>query len=289
MRGPYVPYAGNPILTQRDLDPHRANPITSAGHADLVQTKQGSWWAVFLATRPYSADLRHYNIGRETFMLPVRWRKGWPIILSSGKPIPFTVNKPKLPADPAVAVKLNGDFSYTEEFDDPKLAMSWIGIRTPKAPFYRLDGGALVLESGAALGDKSGVPAFIGRRQQHHIATVSTTLNFAPIKNGDRAGLAAFQNDRAFLFFGVTEIDGKPAVALYVRKNATEDTLIASAPIAGGPVTLTMRADCGAAAFDYIAGGKTVTLKAGVDISFLSTASAGGFVGTVIGPYAYAP
>ena len=51
--GPFEPYAGNPILTQRDLPPDRPNAVTNAGHADLVQMKDGSWWAVFLASRPY--------------------------------------------------------------------------------------------------------------------------------------------------------------------------------------------------------------------------------------------
>ena len=40
-------------------------------------------------------------------------------------------------------------------------------------------------------------------------------------------------------------------------------------------------------AFDYAVGGKTATLKPDLDVRFLSTARAGGFVGTVIGPYVY--
>ncbi|HEV7717336.1 MAG TPA: glycoside hydrolase family 43 protein, partial [Steroidobacteraceae bacterium] len=77
--GPFEPYAGNPILTQRDLPEDRANPITNAGHADLVEGPDGSWWAIFLASRPY--DAHQYNTGRETFLLPVTWRDGWPVIL----------------------------------------------------------------------------------------------------------------------------------------------------------------------------------------------------------------
>ena len=34
--GPYTPYSGNPILTQRDLPRDRPFPITSAGHADFA-------------------------------------------------------------------------------------------------------------------------------------------------------------------------------------------------------------------------------------------------------------
>ena len=62
--GPYTPWEGNPILTQRNLDPSRPNPVTCAGHADLVQTKEGDWWAVFLACRPIDGEFE--NLERET-------------------------------------------------------------------------------------------------------------------------------------------------------------------------------------------------------------------------------
>jgi alpha-N-arabinofuranosidase len=42
-------------------------------------------------------------------------------------------------------------------------------------------------------------------------------------------------------------------------------------------------------AFDYAAGGRTRTLKEGVDATLLSTKKAGGFVGTVFGLYHYTP
>ena len=37
----------------------------------------------------------HYNTGRETFLLPVTWRDGWPIILEQGRAIPYVVRGPK--------------------------------------------------------------------------------------------------------------------------------------------------------------------------------------------------
>jgi xylan 1,4-beta-xylosidase len=286
VRGPFVPYVNNPILTQRDLDPNRANPVTSAGHAKLVQTQNGDWWATFLATRPYGPDL--YNIGRETFLLPVTWKDGWPQILPPKVSIPFKGAAPKLPASKGPTPPMNGDFAYVEEFDGSKLGLQWIGVRTPKQPVYRLDKGALVLDGGAPLGDRSGAPAFIGRRQQHHIATVSTTLSYTPAKDGDRAGLAALQSDQSFLFFGLTRTAGAPIVAIYKRDKADKDTLVASAPIkAGQPITLTLRANAGTMAFEYEQAGQRRTLKADLDATFLSTQKAGGFVGTVIGPYAH--
>ncbi len=288
LRGPYVPFAGNPILTQRDLDPARPDLIGSAGHAELVQTQNGDWWATFLAVRPYADD--YYNIGRETFLLPVEWRDGWPIILPRGQAIPHALKAPNLPAQPKPPIPTSGDFGYVEEFDGKTLPMQWIGIRTPQKPFYRLQGGALELDSGSPIGDLDGVPAFIGRRQQHANATVSTTLRYTPVSDGDRAGLAAVQSDRSNLFFGLTRIAGKTVVALYTRDAADADSLVASAPVpTTGPVTLTIRTTGGTMAFDYAVGGRTRTLKEGVDATLLSTKKAGGFVGTVFGLYHYTP
>jgi alpha-N-arabinofuranosidase len=285
LRGPFVPFAGNPILTQRDLDPARPNPITSAGHAKLVQTPAGEWFATFLAVRPYEGD--YYNIGRETFLLPVTWKNGWPIILPKGQAIPFASTKPKLPPQAPGPVPTTGDFSYVDEFNGNKLAMQWVGVRTPKRPFYHLEGGDLVLDRGTPIGDLSGVPAFVGRRQQHHVATASTTVRFIPGADGERAGLAAMQSDQNYLFFGLTQLQGKQVLALYTADKGQE-RLVASAPIAAkDDVTLTIRADGGKMAFDCEAAGGKKTLVADVDVRFLSTKVATGFVGTLIGPYAW--
>lgn len=286
LRGPYVPYTGNPILSQRTLARDRVHPVTSAGHAKFVQTPDGKWWATFLATRPYGEDM--YNIGRETFLLPVTWRDGWPHILPDGERIPFVAKRPDLPADRPATPPLSGDFSYTDSFEGSSLAMQWIGVRTPRAAFHRLENGALVMEGAAAMGDQQGVPAFLGRRQQHHVATVSTVLRYEPDSEGARAGLAAMQSDQSFLFFGVARQGGQQMIALYTRDLAQSDTLVASAPLSGrGPVTLTIRADGGTMAFDYTIGGKTRTLKPDLDVRFLSTKRARGFTGTVIGPYVW--
>ena len=285
LRGPYVAFAGNPILTQRDLDPARPNPITSSGHAKLVQTQNGDWWATFLAVRPYEGD--YYHIGRETFLLPVTWRDGWPVILPRGKAIPFVAPAPKLPRQPPAALPTSGDFTYADEFDGARLGLAWVGVRTPKAPLYRLEGGELVLNSGARLGDLSGVPGFVARRQQHHRATMSTTVRFAPDKDGDRAGLAAMQSDRNYLFFGMTRLEGRPSIALYASEDGKERLVATSALATTAPVTLTIRADGGTMAFVYTQSGVPKTLKSDLDAKFLSTKSATGFVGTLVGPYTW--
>ena len=73
----FIPYEKNPILTQRHLlKTPRQYPITSTGHADIVEDNDGNWWGVFLGCRPYEGD--YYNTGRETFMTPLEWKDGWP-------------------------------------------------------------------------------------------------------------------------------------------------------------------------------------------------------------------
>ncbi len=184
--GPYEAYAGNPILTQRDLPRERPRPITSAGHAELVQTAKGDWWATFLATRPYAGD--SYNIGRETFLLPVTWTAdGWPVILPVGRPIPEVHRRPELPAS-AARQALGRD-----EFVGAKLAPGWMMIRNPKTQWYGLRGGALELQTRPEPLGGGGQPSYLGRRQQHLAAEASTRVVFTPRtrRRPGRSGRAA--------------------------------------------------------------------------------------------------
>lgn len=282
--GPYKPADHNPILTQRDLDADRENPIIAAGHAKFVQLPNGDWWATFLAIRPYDKEM--FNIGRETFLLPVRWENDWPYILPRGERIPFAMKKPALPEQPAATPPNSGDFGYTDNFDGDKLGLSWMGIRDPQESFYEVEGGALNLACHVGLGDLDAVPSFVGRRQQHHIAEISTTVSFAPEAEGDAAGLAAVQNDEHLIFIAVTRHEGTDQVALYRRQGSAEDTLISAAPLANiNDVKLTLAFNGGKMQAFYEIEGQRQLLAEDVDATNLSTNVAGGFVGTIVGPY----
>jgi xylan 1,4-beta-xylosidase len=282
--GPYKPAEHNPILTQRDLDADRDDPIIAAGHAKFVQLPNGDWWATFLAIRPYDREM--FNIGRETFLLPVRWENDWPYILPQGERIPFALKKPALPAQPQATPPTSGDFGYTDSFDGDSLGLSWMGIRDPQASFYQVEGGALNLACHGGLGDVNQVPSFIGRRQQHHIAEISTTVSFAPTAEGDAAGLAAVQDDQHLIFIGITQHEGKNQVALYRRQGSSDDTLINAAPISSTQdVTLSLAFNGGKMQAFYEVDGQRQLLAEGVDATNLSTNVAGGFVGTIVGPY----
>ncbi|HEX8420245.1 MAG TPA: glycoside hydrolase family 43 protein [Sphingomonas sp.] len=288
--GPYrpAPPGVNPILTQRDLDPARAAPITSAGHADLVQLANGDWWATFLATRPYTGDL--YNIGRETFLLPVTWRDGWPTILAQGQAIPRVAKAPTLPRGPA-APPMTGSFTIRDEFDGRALGLAWMTMRASAKPRWRVEQGALSIAPGEAIGAHDH-PAFVARRQAHSDAVVTTSVTFDPTE-GAEAGLAAVQDDDHFLGVGLTRDRGRPALRAFARAAGGEPAIgrtLALVPITSpGPVRLRITAKGGRYDLDYaLAQGGWRPVAHDVDGTILSTARAGGFTGTLIGPFARA-
>ena len=288
--GPYEPNPANPILTQRDLPRDRANPITSAGHAQLVQTQKGEWWATFLAVRPYAGD--YYNTGRETFLLPVTWEDGWPRITRPGQAVPFVHARPALPAQPAPKLPTNGAFTVRDAFDGTALPLHWMMLRQPRERWYAFDKGALVLDARAAgLGDNAN-PSFLARRQQHMNASAETVVRFTPRHDGDRAGLAAFQNDQYWASIAVTRRGGKPVVALQWRageKQPAYGATLGTVPLdvkAGAPVHLRITAAGDKYSFSYATKPGRWTEIGTIDGTILSTKTAGGFVGAVFGVFA---
>jgi xylan 1,4-beta-xylosidase len=286
--GPYAPGPGNPILTQRDLDPARHFPIAAAGHADFVETGDGRWWSVFLATRPYEANLS--NLGRETFLLPVSWQHGWPQILPPKTPVPHTQRRPQLP--PTFIADRS---RWRDKFDSPKLSPDWEMIRTPAESWYSLSSnpGNLTLQARAVSLSGSANPSFLGKRQRHEDAVIETEFRFTPVRNGDRAGLAAFADEQHHYFLGLHQTATGPMLVVAVRNGADDpqDGRIVAATsytgMTGGAIRLRIRARGAAYDFSYaIAGEAFRILLANADGRILASESSNQFTGTVIGVYA---
>ncbi|MCP9223536.1 glycoside hydrolase family 43 protein [Erythrobacter sp. LQ02-29] len=283
LTGPYQPGPNNPILTQRDLPPDRRDRVEATGHADLVQLDDGSWWGVFLATRPFAGQST--LLGRETFLLPVTWDGGWPTFLPHGKPVPLQLAAPDLPRSEATDWR-----EWREEFTAP-LSDAWIGLRTPDTmQRWLVETGrkgrlALIPSTEPAGGGK---PSFVGRRLRHENAAYETHLDFAPGKEGDFAGLLALMDESHFLAFG-REGD---AIVARIRSSADQDErgeLVASAPYRpSDPLDLRMEIRGGEARLEWrkAGEGRYVELGAPIDIEPLATIHAGLFTGLVVGPYA---
>lgn len=281
--GPWEECPNNPILTQRTgLDPNRKDPVSSAGHADLVEDGKGNWWAVFLACRPYEEDM--YNTGRDTYLLPVRWKDGWPEILPKNTPISAVGEKAGL--KPGEKNEFSGNFSYTDNFES--LNQRWMTLRSSEPFFEKRTGNqGKGIKFNLLPGNiySSEPMSALWVRQQHGTFTAETSLNFSPRSDKDIAGIALLQKEDYNMVLGKTMLGGKLAITL--TRAEKNNALIASAFIKPGTLRLKVEGHDRYYDFYYAEEGADWQLLAkGVDASNLSTQKSGGFLGACIGLYA---
>ncbi|MCB0774840.1 MAG: family 43 glycosylhydrolase, partial [Chitinophagaceae bacterium] len=282
--GPYWPYEKNPILTQMHLDPSRPDPITTTGHADLVEDNEGNWWGVFLGCRPYEGDF--YNTGRETFMAPVKWTTdGWPVFDLGGDevkyqyPINATKNTSLQP--------FNGNYTFKDDFDGDKLNLRYRFLRTVKDSWYSLseNKGTLVIQLRKETVAGRSNPSFVGFSQPHLKGHAATALKFSPKSPNEKAGLIAMQNETHFYYLAQSVKNGKSVIELF-----KDSSVIASKKITikkNKDLYLKIVANNDKYSFYYATQeNKWQLLFADADGKYLSTKGAGGFVGTLYGMYA---
>lgn len=286
--GPYVPFEGNPILTQRELPVDRKDAITSAGHAQFVDGPDGKMYCIFLAVRPYEGDF--YNTGRETFIAPVTWENDWPMIEHGEKAISYSYSVNYKEIKQKGALPQSGNFAYTLNFDkglDPGLLF----MRTHDKNSYSLskqEGLTLKLKPETIM--EMGNPSFIGKRQQHLNSTAETVLTFAPKSEKEKAGFVILQDEGHFYFLCKSKAQDKDVLQLYQSKpQSTEMELLVEVPLINkaGKVGLRIASQGDSYNFQYTTDAKNwQLLKDKVDSKFLSTKVSGGFIGCVYGLYA---
>ncbi len=292
VKGPYTPAKENPILTQRDLPEDRPDKITCTGHADLIETASGQWFAVFLGCRPYEGNL--YNTGRETFLLPVTWKGDVPVILEQGKAIP-TVVRPEGWKRDVQGIKpgmLTGNFTWRDEFDEntDKLRPEWLFLRTPQGNWWKMQDGKLRITPTTRSIYMQDAASFIGYRQKNTDFTVTTEMSFVPQSETEMAGLVCYQNERFNITFTKTLLEGVPTLgvvrmekgefeALGIYEMSEEESKL--------PVYMRIVGRGGAYSFDYSFDNKVwERLAADVDTTHLSTLISEGFTGAIIGMFA---
>jgi alpha-N-arabinofuranosidase len=274
--GPYMGNPGNPILTHRHLG--LDYPIVGTGHADLIETQNGEWWAVLLAMRPYSGY--YYNLGRETFLVPVRWEEDWPIISPGTGRVEFEYPAPDLPA------QIEQNPLARDDFGSAMLAYHWNFLRTPREKFYSLSErpGFLRLRLRPQKLSEQNNPSFVGRRQQHIHFMAQTQFEFKPISDNECAGMALIQNNDYYFLFIITYVN-EPVIRLIKRSHGEAKTL-AERPISTDIYKLKVTAHEQDYSFYFSMNNQWHRLAENVDGRILSTPVAGGFVGAYIAMYA---
>ena len=167
--GPFESCPKNPILSARST----ARPIQNTGHADLVQTVDGSWAMVLLGMRPRGATRAFSSLGRESFATNLKWIDGWPVVdpveLNEIVDAPsFVINF----AGNAEPFKANGELISVRSFPQHNAKVVAEGLK--------------MIGSGKSLNDQD--PTFIGRRQRRFDSLCQ--VKFSIDTPGTRAGLS---------------------------------------------------------------------------------------------------
>jgi alpha-N-arabinofuranosidase len=275
IEGPFEPCPYNPILSHRSLE----SPIHSTGHGDLVQSADGRWWIVFLGTRPIPYPLTHH-LGRETFLAPVTWKDGWPIV-NDGKPV-----TPEMSVE-GIADQKPASVDFEDNFNAATLHHEWNFLRNPDPTNYRhgLSEGGISLRCTSITLDENASPSWIGRRLAHFNAKVSVHLKFDPAE-GEEAGLTTFMRPRYHAEIVLTRRDGK--LLIVARQRLGELVLERASELQPDfkEIELSIVTDSKWIDLGYISSkGERHSLHR-AEARLLSTEIAGGFTGLYVALYA---
>jgi xylan 1,4-beta-xylosidase len=228
--GPYELHPDVYILSARTRPDA---PLQRAGHADLVETKAGETYMVYLCGRPLKNRGRCV-LGRETAIQKMLWRDdGW-LHTQDGQGVPaLETPAPDLPEHPFPPVP------EREEFDAPTLPLAFQWLRSPwPEELFSLTArpGHLRLYGRESIGSLFR-QALLARRQQAHCYSAETIMDFEPSHFQQMAGLVCYYGGSKFHYLHVShdETLGKQIRVLSALPDApVADVMTAPIPIDAG-------------------------------------------------------
>ena len=304
--GWYEGYEGNPIITHRHLG--YMYPIDNVGHADFVDTPDGNWYAVMLASR--IIDGQHKNFGRETYICPVIWERGWPVLSPGSGKMEF-----EYPADEKLSWTPYPAEPERDDFDSQELGFHLSFWGTPYQDFWKIEDSRLKLTClprpmarplkgfDVAHPDQSrnDCISFLGRRQRLTDFAVTLSMEFEP-EGQEAAGLLIMQaanhqyrlekileNEKKILrlILLTTKQEGLPFLPGYHAE--TTETVVESHEVPEG--ALILRMDARRQDYRFFYGMDEQTLQEFSihgDGARINPEEIGGMIGTMIGMFATA-
>jgi beta-xylosidase len=270
------------MLADEGLGRNSSSPIQRTGHADLVSTPSGKWYLVFLGTRPVTSS-GESPLGRETFLAPVTWKDGWPIV-NNGNLI--TENMPGLYNLPRPKV-------FRDNFSGKLADKAYYTPRTPYKTFHSFpkSGGVRLKGNPYTLSHRE-TPAVLLRKQVDFNTVFSTQLNFDP-RNNTRyeAGVTLFLSIHFHNEIAITAHPETGARTIVAKTRTGRDAKLETTYHAippSGPVKLHIKASTSKYELGFAAGTDGVKWVAEVESRWLQTYLEGWqvFTGTFFGIYA---
>lgn len=169
--------------------------IMCTGHGDIIEDANGNWWMVCLGIRPITNENRRvllHNLGRETFLAPVRWEDGWPIVGMEGKEGMLELEmKGPLPGKPEEV-----DLDFSDDFRESSFKLDYNYLRNPEKENYLLcpEEGCLKLHGSKVTLSMEDTPTFLGIRQKEFKTIAGVKVRLGQGSEEARAGLTAYYN-----------------------------------------------------------------------------------------------
>ena len=152
----------------------------------IVDTQDGDWYGIIFQDRG--------GVGRVLTIMPCRWINGWPMLGDENGKVPDTV-RPLVSGQPATSIVKSDDFSST------KLGLHWQWNHNPIDEAWSLTErpGFLRLKTSRVVPNLYLAPNTLTQRMMGPTCSGIVAIDFSHMKDGDCAGLAAFNGDSGVL------------------------------------------------------------------------------------------
>lgn len=171
-----------------------------AGQGCIIDDKHGNWYGLIFQDRG--------AVGRVPLLMPVRWEDGWPMLTGKDGKVPASGVVPLKTFKPSNKIVDSDDFSA----DRLKLAWQWNHNPINDAWSLTERKGYLRLKTNRVVNNLYLAPNSLTQRMIGPISTGTVALDLKQMKDGDVAGLSAFNGHSAVL--AVKQVDGKKYLAM---------------------------------------------------------------------------
>ena len=152
----------------------------------IVDTQDGDWYGVIFQDRG--------GVGRVLTLMPCRWINGWPMLGDENGKVPDTM-RPLVSGQPTKSIVNSDDFS------DAKLGLHWQWNHNPIDEAWSLTErpGWLRLKTNRVVPNLFEAPNTVTQRMEGPTCSGSIVMDLSKMKDGDCAGLSAFNGDSGVL------------------------------------------------------------------------------------------
>ena len=156
------------------------------GQGTIVDTQDGDWYGIIFQDRG--------GVGRVLTLMPCRWIDGWPMLGDEEGKIPVRM-RPLVNGQKETAIVCSDDFST------PKLGLHWQWNHNPVDAVWSLNErpGFLRLKTNRVVENLYLAPNTLTQRMEGPLCSGVVAMDVSHMKDGDCAGLAAFNGDSGVL------------------------------------------------------------------------------------------